>query len=456
MENALLTSLRRVLGEDRVLTERNDLIPYCTDYHRRMSYEGTGDWPLCVVMPETTEEVEEIVKLAIDHGTPIVPRGGGSNQVEGVLPPDGAIVLSTARMNKVIDIDTINLTVTAQPGVGLREIDEILEPHGLILAQEQGSYKTANIGGALSTNGFSLRHNRYGDIGENVLSLEVVLGDGRVMRTGPKVVSNSSGYHLHKLFVAAEGTLGIITEMTLQVMPKPEKETAIGARFESWEKVEEMTFKFLRSGVNYSGGNSMAVVDESGAMVFVIIVGMEGTVEEVNAQERVIAELLTDGGGTLVDPQEAWRMWRKNREYWCGTPHPELEVDDLVMALPLQHYDTVHERAEKEIFPKYGIKMDEHDYKVITLGRRHISGLMFLYDSKKSTQEQLRKAFGELMQLVAEYGGAGPGCHAVGQLLRDHIVYEQDPVALDMMRGLKRLFDPHNIMNPGKKLPDPK
>lgn len=453
MNEALLKALTGILGEDRVLHEKSDLIPYCSDYHGSPSYEVSGNWPLCAVLPESTEEVVGIVKLAIEHETPIVPRGGGSNQVEAVAPPMGSIVLSTARMRKIVDIDETNMTVTAQPGIGLREMDEILEPHGMILAQEQGSYKTANIGGAISTNGISARNNRYGDIGENVLSLEVVLGDGRVMRTGPKVCNNSAGYHLHKLFVAAEGTLGIITEITLRVMPKPEVERGVAALFDSWETVKQVALAVMKSGINRAGGDVVDTLGENGERSYVAVVGLEGNREEVDVQESLVKRLYEEYGGVILDSEKATGIWRITRIYWCGTPHPNLRKDDLVAAMPLQHYEKAHRRIETEVFPKYGIVWDDVDNKVIVIGRRPLACFDFLYDPKKTSHELLKEAFADMMKIVAEYGGAGPGCHAVGELLRESMAIQQDPVAMDIMMKLKQLFDPHNIMNPGKKLP---
>jgi len=442
------------LGEDRIFIHRSDLIPYCSEFNRFHSLEESFYWPSCVVLPETTEEVAEIVRFAVKHRTPIVTRGGGSSFVEAVIPSEGAIVLSTSKMNQVIDIDPINLTVTAQPGVVLGEMDAILEPYGLILAQEQGSYKTANIGGAVSTNGYSRRNSRYGDIGDNVLSLEVVIGDGRIMRTGPKVCSNSSGYHLHKIFVAAEGTLGIITELTLQVMPKPEVEMAIAAEFNSWSKARDVTLKLFHSGINHSGGEGFASRLENGEWMYGILIGLEGNHEEVIAQKEIFESILIENDGILLSPEESWELWRVTRKKWCGILQPDTGGNSLTFALPLQHYDTVYKIVEEEIYPKYNLKPYETDYKYIVFGKRSLAGVEFIYDLNEVNHDQLKQAYNEIMQIVAKYGGSGPGCHGVGSLLRDFLVYEYDSVALDIMRSMKDLFDPYNILNPGKKLPD--
>lgn len=406
------------------------------------------------MLPESAQEVSEIVKLAIEHSTPIIPRGGGSSQVEGVIPSDGSIVLSTSRMDRVIDVDPVNLTVTAQAGVNLKRMDEVLEPYGLILAQDQGSYKVANIGGAVSTNGFSLRHNRYRNIGDNVLSMEVVIGDGRILRTGRKVCSNSSGYPLHKIFVGAEGTLGIITELTLRVMPKPEVEVALAASFGSWEDAEKTAIGIMQRGLCYSGGYCDRTVspglgiDEA---VSVIILGVEGSREEVAATRKLLESMLEEGGGKLLDEKQSFENWRQNRSMWCGTAHEDFAIDDLVAAMPLQHYDEAFARIERDIFPKYGLRTNDDGNRVIIIGSRPLVAFDFTYDEKKLSRADGQKALGEMMRVVAEYGGVGAGCHAVGLLLRDHFGIEQDPVGFAVMREMKKLFDPHNIMNPGKK-----
>jgi len=450
----IIRPLREILGEERLLTSKVDVLPYCSDYSHRDSYIEFGVWPSCVALPETTKEVSQIVKIAAERRIPIVPRGGGSSQVGGSMPVDGCIVVSTARMNKVIDIDAVNMMVTAQPGVNLKKMDDVLEPHGLILAQEQGSYKTANIGGAVSTNGFSMRHNRYRDIGENVISLEVVLGDGSVLRTGRKVCSNSSGYPLHRIFVGAEGTLGIITELTLKIHRKPEKELAILALFDSWEKVQAIAWELNASGINFAGGYGFELErEEIGGRAAGVLVGIEGNAEEVDASAKLVTRLLEEKGGEFLDPKTAWEQWRLGRMLWCGTAaETELCGDDLVAAMPLQYYDEARERIIREVYPKYGATVGGENARVVLLGRRHLVTFGFYYDPAKLSLPKLKEMFGEMMRIVAEYGGVGPGCHATGMLLADHFEVEHDPVRAETLRRIKRALDPYNIMNPGKKL----
>jgi len=452
MGEDIVGSLIQLLGKGRVFTERADLVPYCSDYSSQMFYDESGGWPLAAVLPETTGEVAEVVKLAVRHRAPIVPRAGGSSQVGGVVPVEGSIVLSTARMDKIIEIDPTNLMVTAQPGINLKRMDELLSPHGLVLGQEQGSYRVACLGGAVSTNGYSMRNNRYRNIGDNVLCLEAVLGDGKVLRTGRKVAPNSSGYPLHKLFVGAEGTLGIITELTLRVTPKPEKALAVAALFDSWEGVERACLQIRQSGVGYAGGyGARTIQEESGGAVNLISVTLEGTAGEVDAQEREFAKIFERSGGKRADQETADDIRNSHSLMWCGTPHPELTIEDLVAVMPLQHYDEAFARIEKEVFPRYGIRTDDESNRVITLGTRPLTCFNFIYDPKKLPLPKLQEALGMMNAIVAEYGGVGAGCHAVGLLLRDHFGIDHDPTSIAMMREMKKLFDPHNIMNPGKK-----
>ena len=454
MKEGLVESLVQLLGKERVLTAKTDLVPYCRDYSNFYTCGELFEWPLCVVLPESAEEVRQIVRLAIANRTPIVPRGGGSGQVGGAIPSEGSIVLSTSKMNKILEIDKVNMTVTAQPGINLKQMDELLGPHGLFLGQEQGSYKVANIGGAVSTNGFSLRHNRYRNIGDNVLSMEVVLGDGRVLRTGKRVGSNSSGYPLHKIFVGAEGTLGIITELTLRVMPKPEVETAIVAIFDTWEAAKAATIKVMQSGLGHSGGHCVRSVDselDANEPINAITLGVEGNREEVAATRRALSKLLEEAGGELLGEEESFTVWRDSRLIWCGTAKKDRVIEDLVAVMPLEHYEEAFARIEREVFPKYGLGINEEDSLAITIGYRPVAAFNFTYQEGKLSLADRQKALGEMMAIVAEYGGVGAGCHAVGMLLRDHFGIDNDVVSIAVMREIKKLFDPHNIMNPGKK-----
>ena len=237
-------------------------------------------------------------------------------------------------------------------------------------------------------------------------------------------------------------------------MPKPEVEMALGASFDSWEDAERTAIRIMQRGLGYSGGWCVGSVSpelETDEMTGTIILGVEGDREEAATTKKLLESMLKEEGGKLLDEKQSFEIWRHTRMLWCGTAREDFAIDDLVAAMPLQHYDEAFARIEREIFPKYGIRSDDEEKRVIGIGTRPIVAFNFTYEEKKLSLADKQKAFGEMMKVVAEYGGVGPGCHAVGLLLRDYFDIEHDPVRFAVMREMKKLFDPHNIMNPGKK-----
>jgi glycolate oxidase len=174
-----------ILGEGRVLWKRADLLPYCKDTYRIRFEDEYRYMPDFVVLPETADEVQRIVRTAARRKIPLIPKGGGSNRTGMLVPIRGGIVVDTIKMNRLIEVSVPDLYVTVQPGMVLKDLEDQLSEHGVWLTQEQGSLKMATVGGAISTSAFSRRHQKYGAIADRVMSLEVVLADGSVLRTGP-------------------------------------------------------------------------------------------------------------------------------------------------------------------------------------------------------------------------------------------------------------------------------
>lgn len=226
--------LAAAIGEHKVLWKEPDIVPYTKDTFRIRYEDEYKFFPDMVVLPETTSDVQKIVAVAASQKIPLIPKGGGSSRTGMLVPIRGGIVVDTIKMTRVVEVSVPDLYVTVQPGITLKELENHLEDYGVALNQEQGSFKIATVGGAISTSGFSRKHQKYGTIADRVMSLEIVLADGRVMRTGAKVLYTSTGYRLSQLFIAAEGTLGIITEATLRVEPLPEAKDAILAFYDDF------------------------------------------------------------------------------------------------------------------------------------------------------------------------------------------------------------------------------
>ena len=213
----ILNELKKIVGSENVLTTKEDMITY--------SFDGTADMPSqepdVVVSPSNTDQVVKIIKLAAQHKIPITTRGSGTNLSGGTIPIKKGIVMSMLNMDKIIEVDAENLTATVQPGLVIQRLNEAVAPHGLIYPPDPGTVTTATMGGSVSECSGGLRGLKYGVTKDYVMGLEVVMADGSVIRTGGKTVKNVSGYDLTKLFTGAEGTLGIITEITVKLIPAP-------------------------------------------------------------------------------------------------------------------------------------------------------------------------------------------------------------------------------------------
>lgn len=244
VRNALVAAI----GESKVLWMKSDLLPYTKDTYRIRFEDEYKYFPDFVVLPESTSDVQKVVKIAASKKIPVIPKGGGSNRTGMLVPIYGGIVIDTIRMNRIIEIDVANLLVTVQTGITLKELEDRLAEHGLWLTQEQGSLRMATVGGSISTSGFSRRNHKYGAISDRVMSLEVVLADGGILRTGPKVLYTSTGYRLHQLFIGSEGTLGVVTEATLRVEPIPEAQEVVLAFYSDFWTAMAAAQKLMTSG----------------------------------------------------------------------------------------------------------------------------------------------------------------------------------------------------------------
>ncbi|HUW42630.1 MAG TPA: FAD-binding oxidoreductase, partial [Thermoplasmata archaeon] len=317
--------LIEAIGENKVLHSEADLQVYRREAFTQLMNENEIDryFPDFAVLPETTADVQKVVTIAAEHDIPIIPKGGGSNLVGMLVPVKGGIIIDTIKMKTIVEISVPNLSVTVQPGITLKELDEELSKHGLALNQLQGSYKVATIGGSISTSGFPRKHNKYGAISDRVMSLEVVLADGRILRTGPKVLYTSTGYRLHQLFIGAEGTLGVITEATLRVEPLPEAEAIVMAYYDDFAEALEVASRIKTSGVMNIGLEAFEIPEKweykaPAGKRGVVIADFEGTKGEVDAEKEFATKIILETGGVLSDPKDAEAYAIGYEMIWCG------------------------------------------------------------------------------------------------------------------------------------------
>jgi len=450
--------LVEVIGEGKVLWKSSDLAPYTKDTYRVRFEEEYKYFPDLVVLPESTSDVQAIVKIAAEHVIPVIPKGGGSCRTGMLVPIHGGIVLDTIKMNKVLEISVPNLHVTVQPGITLKELENQLAGHGLALNQEQGSLKVATVGGSISTSGFSRKHQKYGTIADRVMSLEVVLADGSILRTGPKVLYTSTGYRLHQLFVAAEGTLGVITEATLRVEPLPEAKDALLAFYDDFWAANEAAQRVMASGVTFTGGEAFGVEDatEYGAPADkkgLFYVGFEGTKGEVAAEVDYVTRIVKETGGVLAKHDDSARFMDRYTLQWCGARALTGYEDPLTTYVPMERMRAFYDKLYGEIMPKYDTGPLPGEMYSLDVGRyRIVAGRYFLPKGEKAW-ERWQMMLRDIAKLATSLGGSISSCHGVGLEHRDNIELEYSPVALDTMWAIKKVLDPQNIMNPGKKLP---
>ena len=448
------------LGGHKVLWKPADLLPYKTDSCRMRPEEEYRHFPDLVVLPESTSEVQAVVRVAAEHKIPLLPKGGGTNRTGMLVPIYGGVVIDTIRMNKVLEVSLPNLYVTVRPGITLKNLEEHLAEYGLALNQEQGSSKVATVGGAISTAGFSKKHQKYGTISDRIMSLEVVLADGRVLRTGPKILYTSTGYRLHQLFVGAEGTLGIITEATLRVEPVPESTEHLLGFYDNIWTAYDAALRLMGSCVTYVGADVAEPADPAayGAPAgkgATLLVSFEGTKGEVEAEVDHVRRIMREAGGSLGSKDNAARLASEFTILWCGD-RALLELEDETTAyVPTEHVREFYDTIWNQIMPKYGMKTVPGNRYGIDIGRYRMAYCRFYIPAREHGWEDYMSALSEVAQLATALGGSISSCTGVGLKNRDDLIYEFSDVALKTMWKIKKTLDPDNIMNPGKKLPPP-
>jgi len=282
-----------------------------------------------------------------------------------------------------------------------------------------------------------------------------------VLRTGPKVLYSSTGYRLHQLFIAAEGTLGIITEATLRVEPLPESKDALLAFYDDFWVAVEAAEKVMASGVTFTGGEAFGVESaaEYGAAPGkkgMFYLGFEGTRGEVEAQVAFVKKIIQDTGGVLAKREDTDRFMSRYTLQWCGARVSTGFEDPLTTYVPMEKMREFYDKIYGEILPKYGTKPLPGEEYSLDVGRYRIVAGRFYVPKGEKGWEKFQMILREIAKVATSLGGSISTCHGIGIEHKNNLDLEHSPEFLAKMRAIKRLFDPDNIMNPGKKLPDEK
>jgi glycolate oxidase len=455
---SLIKDLRRQLGDGAVRTEPGVLLSY--------SYDGTFQQrlPDAVVAARSTEEVQKVLRLANDAGVPVITRGAGTSLSGGAIPMTGGIVLVLAGMDRVLEIDRANSVAVVQPGVVTADFQVAVEKQGLFYPPDPASLRQSTIGGNLSTNAGGPRGVKYGVTRDYVKGLTVVLADGTLLELGGRLHKNATGYQLLHLFVGSEGTLGVITQAILKLIPKPAYQRTARAIFPSLDVASEGVTALL-SGValpvtlEIMDRTTLEVVGDSLGFPLepqhqaMLIVEADGNDETAVAHEiEAMAAALAESGATQVQvartDAERDALWRARRAVSgaLGREAPNKLGEDIV----------VPRSQIPEIVRRVQAISAKHGFKIAVFGHAGDGNLHpnFLFDVKRPGElERLEAAAADIFRTAIDLGGALSGEHGIGTLKREFMEDAVGPAPLALMRQIKALLDPKGILNPHKLFP---
>ena len=414
--------------------------------------------PSAVVFAESTQDVADAVRLASQHEVPVIPFGVGSSLEGHLLAIQGGITVDVSRMNKVLAVNPEDLTVTVQPGVTRKQLNEEIKSTGLFFPIDPGA--DASLGGMSATRASGTNAVRYGTMRENVLGLEVVTASGEVIRTGTRAKKSSAGYDLTRLFVGSEGTLGVMTEITLKLYPLPEAISAAICSFPSIEAAVRTTIQIIQMGIPIArveliDAHTVRMVNAYAKLGLreepMLLMEFHGSPAGVQEQAETVQEIAREHGGQAfewaVTPEERTRLWtaRHNAYFAAIQSKPGCRAISTDTCVPISRLadcllDSVAE-ADASGIPYFLVGH-------VGDGNFHFG---YLIDPAKPEEyakaEELNHA---LVHRALTLGGTCTGEHGVGMHKMGFLLEEAGTGAVDMMRTIKRALDPKNIMNPGK------
>jgi glycolate oxidase len=488
--DGVLDELVQICGEEHVFTGASARfnrarVPSPFPVHRWDDYV-----PDAVVLPTSAAQISEVVKLANRERIPVVPRAGGTGLTDGAVPLEHGIMVDVKLMNRILELDLEDRTVTVEPGINMLKLSEELEPHGFIYPDDPASYPCSLVGGRIGTSGWSLIGGRYGHTRDLVVSFEIVLPTGEIIRVGDgggrKVRKSSSGYQLKHLFMGHQGTLGIVTEATLELVKRPEAEFSAFFAYPAYLDAWKATGDFARSGAATLAGvvlfdewklaylrrDDEAYIPQPERVQAVVAVALYGNADEVKASAKRMMRIGRDSGGQYLGDEISQGDWASRHDRYATPLHGRLRDGQVVpmswhcedASILYSQLPAVREkwhaiaaglRERFDMFDDWGMfaytngafkpwgdYLTEIDIGIWEMQWDEASWAAWV-DAKR-----------EIARVAIEHGGSISACHGSCREGEVDLVPEELGGGFEVMKTIKRALDPNNVMNPGKYLLD--
>ena len=455
LDQSTLNKLRDIGGAENVLTAKEDLIPY--------AFDGTAvlkESPGCVVFTTGTEHVSAVLKLANDTGTPVVTRGSGTGLSGGSVPSRDCIVLCTVKMEKILEVDPANLTMTVEPGVTTIQIAEAAEKAGLFYPPDPGSMKISTIGGYVAENSGGLRGLKYGVTRNYVMGLEVVLPDGEVMWLGNKCVKDVAGFSLKDVMIGSEGTLGVITKVLLKLIPKPAAKKTMVATFDAMDQAAQTVSDIIAAQIipctlEFLDRTTIHCVEDFAKVGLpldceaLLLMETDGHPAAVAEEAAKMEDLAKANGAKEVrvakDDAEATQLATARRSAFSALARlaPTIILEDAtVPRSELAHMI----RFVAEVAKKYELKIGTFGH----MGDGNLHPTFLTDERNKDEMRRVHEAFTEIFDEAIRLGGTITGEHGIGLAKKDFLPKFAGQAQMRVMRELRKSLDPKGILNPGK------
>ena len=453
---------KSIVGERFIFVDEESLHHYAHDETEDLHF-----LPEVVIKPRTAEEIGAILKICNKEKIPVTPRGGGTGLSGGALPHLGGVLLSTERMNTITEIDERNLQVITEPGVITEVLQDAVKEKGLFYPPDPSSRGSCFIGGNIAENSGGPKAVKYGVVKDYVLNLEMVLPTGEIIWTGANVLKNATGYNLTQLIVGSEGTLGIVTKIVLRLIPLPKYDLLMLVPFNSAENACAAVSAIFRAGYTPSAmefmerdalewvskfidNTSVKIDDEVQAHLLIEVDGnnMDVLMQEMEGIAEVVQQF--DCGEILFadDAQQKTELWKMRRRVGEAVKSHSIYKEE----------DTVVPRAELPVLLR-GIKEigKKHGFQSVCYGHAGDGNLHVNIIKGNLTDEEwngsLKNGIKEIFELVKKLGGTISGEHGIGLVQKEYLSIVFDTTQLRLMKEIKNIFDPNNILNAGKIFP---